>query len=817
MVAIMQGNVGATEMRHRTGALPNDATQGATSTNREESATSSGCAVDALKLPESCSPSLSWMTMACFVRGVLIFLFTPDNHGHLANIVCGEPGNSLAFVAFVLGPFVAIGALVVTGLAIVFSMATQEHEDQLEFSPFGLSTRFGALAAFLWALAARRIVALAGKHLYQGHAFPAAVLQHFSEAPAWAGADGKPKIVPGSVPTCPWWEDENTLVDITREEEQVLQYIESIACELGDEEGCCRDALGPWGMKGTGAAAGFNTEQLSFTSTRYHLAFCGYAASVVLMRCPCYARRLERILQKLIDEMLSERVWGYMCHHWPGDGPSSRPFGCEENVMWSGHVLMLTALYEALTGDDRYRRAGGLVARLSDSSPADCSDTEGVAALCARAMRQNVVGGMCCEPGLVFFQCQTHVHIGFRLLEGLRAVRGLAQSETNGSGDAGGRGTVVEGTGNADDVTLAKNFIAETERWENFALYNLAAPIHSGAFKLLLLANTQTSGAQLPLGHPGSDGWCLSWYFPWARSEAIPQKIWWDVVRPLLYRAYSPFQGLPPDGKAPSCVCSSQQSQEDTVGDGARAATPGSHDCCLTLDIPPCAWLAQLLPAAAQAGDAESVARIKRALDSYLVPSRGSNAGSSGCNGSVGQDTRTHARRGIYLREGPEWSTGSTANYLIGLAFSAAPSLLRRLLVEGPAPVSALRKGPCLQCVAPSAVEVFRARRKISDAVVPTDGADDVTLLVLGLRVPTGISSVSLMLDYTVEVEIVSQVVTPEREVKATASIDDAAKSAANAELTSLTLVLTFGPVESESETHLELVIAARTRPAHAL
>jgi hypothetical protein len=37
-------------------------------------------------------------------------------------------------------------------------------------------------------------------------------------------------------------------------------------------------------------------------------------------------------------------------------------------------------------------------------------------------MRINATGGVPCEPGLVFFQCQNHPQCGLRLLEVMGAV-----------------------------------------------------------------------------------------------------------------------------------------------------------------------------------------------------------------------------------------------------------------------------------------------------------------------------------------------------------------------------------------------------------
>jgi len=71
------------------------------------------------------------------------------------------------------------------------------------------------------------------------------------------------------------------------------------------------------------------------------------------------------------------------------------------------------------TGDARYRQPHGIRA-VSTQGEEHTTDTMQLAELCARAMDGNASGGMCCEPGLVFFQCNNHPCVSFRLLEGMK-------------------------------------------------------------------------------------------------------------------------------------------------------------------------------------------------------------------------------------------------------------------------------------------------------------------------------------------------------------------------------------------------------------
>ena len=89
-----------------------------------------------------------------------------------------------------------------------------------------------------------------------------------------------------------------------------------------------------------------------------------------------------------------------------------------ENIMWTGHVLHVVALYETLTSDDKFSRPGGLAVTESDGKTYR-TDAKELALHVAACMRINATGGVPCEPGLVFFQCQNHPFCAFTLLEGL--------------------------------------------------------------------------------------------------------------------------------------------------------------------------------------------------------------------------------------------------------------------------------------------------------------------------------------------------------------------------------------------------------------
>eukprot|EP00946_MAST-07B_sp_MAST-7B-sp1_P003635 g3635.t1 len=458
-----------------------------------------------------------------------------------------------------------------------------------------------------------------------------------------------------------------SLNDLTDEELALIRFITSITSDLANNPGK-RERV--WSMRGGGK--GDARRQLGFTSIRYHLAFTGYAFAVCCSRTPCYVGRLRRVLQAVIEHMLEDRVWGYMDHYWK---EGLNPFQCAENIMWSGHVLQLATMYEALTGDGRYRRKGGLVATNSATGLCFTSDVVALAQTLAQSMRNNPTGGVPCEPGLVFFQCNTHPHIAMRMLEKITAAD-----------HASGRGGAVP-----------LDFSAERKRWEKYALLSMHSAVKTGAFKMLSVAQ-QGAAAEMgtiPFGHMGGDGWCLSYYFPWATSEAVPRAIWRDISAPIL-RQFATFDGPP---------CRKPWAPR---GKGKGSSVPNT--CCFNLNIPSSAWASSLLPAAAQAEDWDTYTRIQSWIARY------------------------------YLREGPEgtlrlcesveWEIGNTAQYLLGVSIANGSSF--RQLVQCPPPLSFFR-GPMLEDVE-SGVDVFRCRRGERDGelriglVLPAGAFDQILL-----------------------------------------------------------------------------------------
>jgi len=230
---------------------------------------------------------------------------------------------------------------------------------------------------------------------------------------------------------------------------------------------------------------------------RYNIAFCGYAAAALGWRGDADAQRMAgRILGQCLTRYLRRDIWAYsMSKDYWGDKPWAPDPCYRENVMYTGHLLQLLALYETFTGDVRYwkegfdfiwkgdRRVHYTVAKLIDVT--------------IEQMREGATGGVTCEPGLLFFPCNNHPHVAFALFSKL------------GHGD----------------------WTAEARRWEKWALAHYTKPLFGGG--ALNLVYHMKTGFMYPRGHGGLDGWSLLWYEPWASDRRTALTLWREAVKKI--------------------------------------------------------------------------------------------------------------------------------------------------------------------------------------------------------------------------------------------------------------------------------------------
>ena len=231
-------------------------------------------------------------------------------------------------------------------------------------------------------------------------------------------------------------------------------------------------------------------EQYDIFSKRYHLAFTGYAAAALGMRGDVgVSNTVSRILKNCIDRCLRRDVWAYsQAKSYWGRKPWAPDPCYRENVMYTGHLLQLMALYESYTGDQRYWNEGfDFVWSTNKVVHYNLKKLIGVT---VQQMRQSESGGVTCEPGLIFFPCNSHPHYAFKLFKKL------------GHGD----------------------WTSDARKWEAWSMEHFQNPFFGGG-ALNLVYHVKT-GLFYPRGNGGLDGWSALWYESWAESRASALRLW---------------------------------------------------------------------------------------------------------------------------------------------------------------------------------------------------------------------------------------------------------------------------------------------------
>jgi len=264
--------------------------------------------------------------------------------------------------------------------------------------------------------------------------------------------------------------------------------------------------------------------QFGLSATRYHIAFAGYAAAALGIRGNAEERAtVGRILENCIKRYLKREVWAYsQAKSYWGQKPWAPDPCYRENVMYTGHLLQLLALYECFTGDTKYWTTG--FDFVWNKKKTVHYDVKKLIDVTVEQMRAGN-GGVTCEPGLLFFPCNNHPHFALKLFAKL------------GHGD----------------------WTAEARRWEKWALANYPHPLMGGG-ALNLVCHTKT-GIFYPRGYSGLDAWSLLWYEPWAENRGTALALWEEAKKTLDWKKFA----VPADNITKAVDCMNPQQAPDTV------------------------------------------------------------------------------------------------------------------------------------------------------------------------------------------------------------------------------------------------------------
>ena len=300
--------------------------------------------------------------------------------------------------------------------------------------------------------------------------------------------------------------------------------------------------------------------QFGLFSKRYHIAFSGYAAAALGMRGMDEERRIVgKILDNCIERILRRDVWAYsQSRKYWGEKPWAPDPCYRENVMYTGHLLQLLALYETFTHDTKYWTQG--FDFVWSTNKVVHYDVQKLIDVTVGQMCTNDYCGVTCEPGLLFFPCNNHPQVAFKLFKKL------------GHGD----------------------WTTDSRRWEKWAVDHYQNPLFGGG--VLNLVYHVKTGLFYPRGSSGLDAWSLLWYEPWAEKRETVLGLWQKAAAKLDW------------GKL----------------DKASDTKPGSGGCADPQPVPETVKAAFLTAAARACDDPATAERLEGTLDvKYLVRTNG--------------------------------------------------------------------------------------------------------------------------------------------------------------------------------------------------
>jgi hypothetical protein len=154
---------------------------------------------------------------------------------------------------------------------------------------------------------------------------------------------------------------------------------------------------------------------------RYQISSMTYGAGVAhYHRLPALRSVFKPLIRRLIHKMLRREVWGYWFNtslagnrtnpdrkvlRTPWADPIVR-----ENIMYSGHLLLMTSLYAMLFDDNEFEQPDSLVFHWDPlffglGAETYRYDNRTLQAAILAEMERNGWIGVCCEPNLVFVVC----------------------------------------------------------------------------------------------------------------------------------------------------------------------------------------------------------------------------------------------------------------------------------------------------------------------------------------------------------------------------------------------------------------------------
>ncbi|HPO16712.1 MAG TPA: hypothetical protein PLI09_24965 [Candidatus Hydrogenedentes bacterium] len=234
-------------------------------------------------------------------------------------------------------------------------------------------------------------------------------------------------------------------------------------------------------------------DQFGVTALRYQFAFCGYGCAAMAAKTPAYRELIQQQLLDLCLRMIDRRTWPYVTAYWKyGENP---PDPCKyENVMYTGHLTQLMSLYELMTGDMRFSDAGWDFT-WEDGRSIHYRLEDAIRGLHDQSMA-SASGGICCEPGLIFADCNSHSASSFVVFD---VVHGASYSGCN-------------------------------QRWFDWMNVHFRNKVPFTPDFLYVIYDTKKDFFY-PAGDIGADCWALGFGYPWFPDKKLLEEGWKTLLK----------------------------------------------------------------------------------------------------------------------------------------------------------------------------------------------------------------------------------------------------------------------------------------------
>lgn len=234
----------------------------------------------------------------------------------------------------------------------------------------------------------------------------------------------------------------------------------------------------------------YNNDQKDLPAVRYPLSFIGYAIAATIYKTPMYKELSIKVLDNVIQRLIEKHQYEYIESYWKHEKTFPDPV-IHENIMYSGHLAQLIALYESISADYKYTNVGWYF-KWSNESSIHYTASKLMQILQNQTFIENT-GGIACEPNSIFIICNNHPRIATQLYDSIHSS-------------------------NYSNLNL---------KWENWMKKHGKAPhmLPTNDYRFFRIIYYKPIHAWIPLyGTSGNDVWALAFMNLWMNDKKFTRE-----------------------------------------------------------------------------------------------------------------------------------------------------------------------------------------------------------------------------------------------------------------------------------------------------